>query len=252
MFKKTLLIFTLLVSPVFAQYTETVVLYPQTNNGDTYIEYNDASNHGGYQYMKVLSSPFPNYNNAIALMRFDMGSLNRYPSAARLILEKNTGSSTPPTFSLCTTDGTWTDSSTYAAYSSHINYSTTVYSSINISGGVITIPLSESYITADYAFLATTSSNWSINATGSSPKLELDYSTSVVGDSNFDGDFDSADLVQVLQLGKYESGIQDATWSSGDWNGDGYFNSSDFVTAFQASTYEDGAEALEDEIEANF
>lgn len=242
MFKKTFLIFALIVSPVFADYTETVVLTTPYVNGDTYIKYNSTTPYGGYASLQATSYP------AIPLIRFNMGSLSRTPLAARVVFQKDSGT-VYSTFKLCTTDGTWTDTSTYSNYHSKINLSTTVHSSINFSGSTITIPLNESYITADYAFVATATSNLIVYE---HPTLELDYSTSVVGDSNFDGTFDSADLVQVLQLGKYESGLQDATWSSGDWNGDGYFNSSDFVTAFQASTYEDGAEALANEVETNF
>ena len=60
-----------------------------------------------------------------------------------------------------------------------------------------------------------------------------------IGDSNFDGEFSSADFVAVFGEAKYETG-QPATWAAGDWNGDGVFSSSDFVTAFSGSGYENG------------
>ena len=54
------------------------------------------------------------------------------------------------------------------------------------------------------------------------------------GDANGDGEFNSSDLVDTFQAGKYERGI-DATWQEGDWNRDGRFDSSDLVAAFQAN-----------------
>ncbi|MCA9215413.1 MAG: tandem-95 repeat protein, partial [Planctomycetales bacterium] len=45
-----------------------------------------------------------------------------------------------------------------------------------------------------------------------------------IGDSNYDGVFDSGDLVLVMQAGEYEDGIpNNSTWEEGDWNGDGDF-----------------------------
>ncbi|MCA9169327.1 MAG: hypothetical protein KDB23_16750 [Planctomycetales bacterium] len=59
------------------------------------------------------------------------------------------------------------------------------------------------------------------------------------GDSDLNGDFDSADLVHVFQSGQYEDAVvKNSTWSSGDWNGDGEFTSSDLVVAFQDGGYE--------------
>ena len=60
-----------------------------------------------------------------------------------------------------------------------------------------------------------------------------------MGDSNFDGQFNSSDFVAVFGAAKYEKG-EAATWAEGDWNGDGLFNSSDFVTAFAGAGYEKG------------
>ncbi|MCA9200874.1 MAG: hypothetical protein KDA87_25220, partial [Planctomycetales bacterium] len=60
----------------------------------------------------------------------------------------------------------------------------------------------------------------------------------VLGDSNHDGEFNSSDLVQVFQAGKYEDATAgNAAWEDGDWNGDGDFNTSDLVHVFQAATY---------------
>ncbi len=59
------------------------------------------------------------------------------------------------------------------------------------------------------------------------------------GDSDFNGEFNSSDLVQIFAAGKYETG-QAADWGQGDWNGDMEFDSSDLVTAFAAGGYENG------------
>jgi hypothetical protein len=60
------------------------------------------------------------------------------------------------------------------------------------------------------------------------------------GDANLDGEFNSSDLVEVFQRGKYELDI-DAGWAEGDWNGDRRFDSGDMVAAFQDGGYEVGA-----------
>jgi hypothetical protein len=60
-----------------------------------------------------------------------------------------------------------------------------------------------------------------------------------VGDVNLDGVFDSGDLVQLFQVGIYESGGT-AKWTSGDWTGDFKFDSSDLLLAFQEGCYEAG------------
>jgi hypothetical protein len=74
---------------------------------------------------------------------------------------------------------------------------------------------------------------------GSSPK--------VPGDANGDAVFNLADLVIVLQAGKYEDGIEDnASFEEGDWDGDGDFTSHDLVFAFQWETFEQAALASAD------
>lgn len=63
------------------------------------------------------------------------------------------------------------------------------------------------------------------------------------GDANFDGRFDSSDLVQVFANGRYENReVDDAEWTSGDWNCDGEFDSSDLVMAMVRGGY-DGVNA---------
>jgi hypothetical protein len=58
------------------------------------------------------------------------------------------------------------------------------------------------------------------------------------GDANLNGQFSSADLVQVFQAGRFETG-QSAHWENGDWNGDDQFTTRDF-TAFQEGGCEQG------------
>ena len=68
------------------------------------------------------------------------------------------------------------------------------------------------------------------------------------GDANLDGEFNSADLVQVLSFGKYEATefdeygdmIDPAGWASGDWNTDGEFNTADLIVALADGGYEAG------------
>jgi hypothetical protein len=56
------------------------------------------------------------------------------------------------------------------------------------------------------------------------------------GDVNFDGEFNSSDLVIVFQGGRYETGRR-ASWRDGDWNCDREFNTSDLVKAFTGGGY---------------
>ncbi|MCA9215030.1 MAG: hypothetical protein KDB27_18300, partial [Planctomycetales bacterium] len=68
-----------------------------------------------------------------------------------------------------------------------------------------------------------------------------DVVRSYIGDSNLDGQFNSADMVSVLKAGEYEDGIpKNSTWGTGDWDFDGEFDSSDFVVAFRDGGYERG------------
>ncbi|MEZ6118426.1 MAG: FG-GAP-like repeat-containing protein [Pirellulaceae bacterium] len=67
----------------------------------------------------------------------------------------------------------------------------------------------------------------------------LDQFGTSYGDVNVDGAFNSDDLVQVFQLGKFrDPGSQGTTaYSQGDWNLDGQFDSDDLVYAFQLGNY---------------
>lgn len=79
-----------------------------------------------------------------------------------------------------------------------------------------------------------------------------DFKQTYFGDANLDGEFNSADLVQVFAAGKYEATDRSpegeitnpAMWSTGDWNMDGEFTSSDLVLAFQDGGYEAGPRAV--------
>jgi hypothetical protein len=67
----------------------------------------------------------------------------------------------------------------------------------------------------------------------------------VIGDSNEDGQFDSADLVHVFQTAQYEDGVAgNSRWEGGDWNGDGEFDTADLVLAFQSGNYADAVDQL--------
>ena len=64
------------------------------------------------------------------------------------------------------------------------------------------------------------------------------------GDANLDGEFSSADLVDVLAAGEYEDAMPlNSGWATGDWDGDGDFTTSDFVTALSGGGYEVGPRA---------
>ena len=69
------------------------------------------------------------------------------------------------------------------------------------------------------------------------------------GDANLDGVFNSADLVAVFKIGKYESG-ESAIWQEGDWNSDQFFDSNDLVLAFQAGHYVPASQAGKAEMAA--
>lgn len=61
------------------------------------------------------------------------------------------------------------------------------------------------------------------------------------GDANLDGEFNSSDLINAFQGGKYEDSIEDnSTWSTGDWDADGDFTTGDLIVAFQDGGYEQG------------
>ena len=60
-----------------------------------------------------------------------------------------------------------------------------------------------------------------------------------VGDANLDLEFNSGDMVQVFQQGKYETALA-AGWAEGDWDGNQVFDSADMVAAFVDGGYEQG------------
>ncbi len=61
-----------------------------------------------------------------------------------------------------------------------------------------------------------------------------------IGDSNYDGQFNTADFVKVLGVGKYEAPNTTAKWSEGDWTGDGVFGTGDLVAALSDGGFELG------------
>ena len=64
------------------------------------------------------------------------------------------------------------------------------------------------------------------------------------GDANLDGVFNTTDLIEVFQAGKFETG-NSASWSEGDWSGDGLFGTSDLILAFQDGGFEQGPKAAQ-------
>lgn len=66
----------------------------------------------------------------------------------------------------------------------------------------------------------------------------------VPGDSNLDGQFNTADIVLTLLAGEYNDDIpHNSTWYDGDWNWDGDFDVLDLVAALQAGSYVPGRRA---------
>ncbi len=67
---------------------------------------------------------------------------------------------------------------------------------------------------------------------------------SFFGDANLDLEFNTDDLVQVLQFGEYEDAFEDnSTWIEGDFDGDLDFGTEDLVLALQEGAYEMGPAA---------
>jgi len=68
------------------------------------------------------------------------------------------------------------------------------------------------------------------------------------GDANFDGYFNSSDLVAAFIVGEYEDGVAlNSTWQEGDWDGDGEFSTADFVLALASGSFESAALAAKTE-----
>ena len=59
------------------------------------------------------------------------------------------------------------------------------------------------------------------------------------GDGNRDREFNQADVILVLQGGKYRTGLP-ATCAEGDWNLDGVFDQKDLISALQTGNYLQG------------
>ena len=70
-------------------------------------------------------------------------------------------------------------------------------------------------------------------------RLVNELMSSMVGDSNLDGRFDSSDLVAIFSAGQYEDGtVGNSGWATGDWNCDGEFDTADLVAAFTLGDYQ--------------
>jgi hypothetical protein len=65
---------------------------------------------------------------------------------------------------------------------------------------------------------------------------DVGWTEALPGDANLDRQFDSLDIVAVLQAGKYRTG-EVAAWADGDWNGDFRFGQMDIVAALATGVY---------------
>ncbi|MCA9167339.1 MAG: PEP-CTERM sorting domain-containing protein [Planctomycetales bacterium] len=75
-------------------------------------------------------------------------------------------------------------------------------------------------------------------------RMIMEFKHTWFGDANLDGEFNTADFVQVFQIGEYEDGIAgNSTWAEGDWDANGEFDSGDFVVAFADGGFENGTRA---------
>lgn len=69
--------------------------------------------------------------------------------------------------------------------------------------------------------------------------LVEEFFGSTIGDVNFDGTFDSADLVQLFTAAQFQDNqFQNSSWLTGDWNGDREFDTADLVLAMQSPGFE--------------
>lgn len=100
----------------------------------------------------------------------------------------------------------------------------------------------------DLAYMKTQGLAWLFDLTGDGLNTveDRDYWVREImqsgpGDANFDGQFNSDDLLQVFAAGEYEDLIAaNSRWSTGDWNYSGDFNSRDLVAAAQSGHYDQG------------
>ncbi|MCA9172274.1 MAG: hypothetical protein KDB23_31630 [Planctomycetales bacterium] len=68
-----------------------------------------------------------------------------------------------------------------------------------------------------------------------------DLRNTYFGDADLNGEFNSADLINVFRVGEYQDTLTgNSTWSTGDWDGDGEFTTTDIVVAFQDGGYAQG------------
>ena len=74
------------------------------------------------------------------------------------------------------------------------------------------------------------------------PELVRTQAMPKVGDVNLDGRFDRLDLQQLIDQGKYGTGVE-AQWSEGDWNADSVFDELDLVEALAMGNYLQGPHA---------
>lgn len=242
MFKYLVVLFAVLAAPAYAARPSVQVTDVIVPSEDTYIHQNNPTssygNNGnvlfGYQSGKTIRG----------LLKFTIPANTSIVSGSIQFSNVAGGSFTSWTSRVDARvlgNASWTENSTWNTVGSTTWPSTSAGTAS--SDGVITL----SDYSGHYALGFKSGQSGNLNVRSSEagdphpPQLTLTYTRSAcAGDANLDGIFNSTDLVLVFQAGKYETGIQDASWASGDWNEDGYFNSSDLVLAFQEGCYTEG------------
>ena len=62
----------------------------------------------------------------------------------------------------------------------------------------------------------------------------------LAGDTDFDGEIDSGDLIRLLSAGTFQNNDAVASWSTGDFNGDGQFTTQDIIAILLHGRYATG------------
>lgn len=93
---------------------------------------------------------------------------------------------------------------------------------------------------ASFSWIAPDDGNYFLALSDTVPSSYTLSASVVYGDSNLDGVFSSADIVDIFKAGEYDDDlVGNSTWTTGDWSGDGEFDSTDLVLAFTLGTYQE-------------
>ena len=74
-----------------------------------------------------------------------------------------------------------------------------------------------------------------------------DLKNTYFGDANLDGQFNSVDIVNVLQAGKFATNER-AGWNEGDWDGNALFDRHDIIVALQDGGYGQGTRSATSDV----